>query len=190
MARVTVEDCVQVIQNRYELVLLAAQRARNISAGSMLTVDRDNDKNAVVALREIADQTINLDELKRHISRGVNRYSDTTSEDDTLLAISEEGTQEAPVSPFGLGEMTEVDFEEEKPEPEVETNPEMEEAVKLAAEEDAMAAALNNLPTEADLEQEIAAASIDEISDIATEEPASTLEESASEDNGDAKVSA
>ena len=60
MARVTVEDCVQKVPNRFELVLLAAQRARNISRGEELTVDRDNDKNPVVALREIADETIEL----------------------------------------------------------------------------------------------------------------------------------
>ena len=58
MARVTVEDCVQKVPNRFELVLLAAQRARNLSRGEELTIDRDNDKNPVVALREIADETI------------------------------------------------------------------------------------------------------------------------------------
>ena len=58
MARVTVEDCVEKIPNRFELVMLAAQRARNISAGAELTIDRDNDKNPVVALREIAEQTV------------------------------------------------------------------------------------------------------------------------------------
>ena len=60
MARVTVEDCIVQIPNRFELVLLAAQRARNIGRGEDLTLDRDNDKNPVVALREIADQTIDL----------------------------------------------------------------------------------------------------------------------------------
>ena len=65
MARVTVEDCVERIPNRFELVLLAAQRARNISRGEELTVDRDNDKNPVFALREIADATIELSKLER-----------------------------------------------------------------------------------------------------------------------------
>jgi len=88
MARVTVEDCVQVIPNRYELVLLAAQRARDISAGSVVSVDRDNDKNTVIALREIADQTINLDDLRRHIARGVNRQAEMSAEDDALLALA------------------------------------------------------------------------------------------------------
>ena len=64
MARVTVEDCVEQIPNRFELVAIAAQRARHISAGAELTIDRDNDKNPVVALREIADKTVNLRELE------------------------------------------------------------------------------------------------------------------------------
>lgn len=61
MARVTVEDCVEQVPNRFDLVMLAAQRAREISSGAQLTIDRDNDKNPVVALREIADQTISLE---------------------------------------------------------------------------------------------------------------------------------
>ena len=64
MARVTVEDCVKKVSNRYELVLLAARRARDISAGSPLTIDRDNDKNTVVALREIAEENIDLESLR------------------------------------------------------------------------------------------------------------------------------
>lgn len=64
MARVTVEDCVDKVPNRFELVLLAAQRAREILAGSPLTVEADNDKNPVIALREIAEETVELDELR------------------------------------------------------------------------------------------------------------------------------
>lgn len=64
MARVTVEDCIVHIPNRFELVLMAAQRAKQISSGTALTVDRDNDKDGVVSLREIADQTVSLDQLK------------------------------------------------------------------------------------------------------------------------------
>jgi DNA-directed RNA polymerase subunit omega len=74
MARVTVEDCVTKIPNRFELVMLAAQRARNISAGNPLTVDRDNDKNPVVALREIADSTVDLKELENGIIRGLQKF--------------------------------------------------------------------------------------------------------------------
>lgn len=67
MARVTVEDCIREIPNRFDLVLLAAQRGRQISAGSPLTVSRDNDKNPVVALREIAEKTISLEELQESL---------------------------------------------------------------------------------------------------------------------------
>ena len=63
MARVTVEDCIEIVQNRFELVMLSAQRARSLSSGSELTVDRDNDKNPVVALREIAEENLDLEDL-------------------------------------------------------------------------------------------------------------------------------
>ena len=74
MARVTVEDCVVQVPNRFELVLLAAQRAREITSGAPLTLDRDNDKNPVVALREIADTTIELDRLKDSVVRGMQKH--------------------------------------------------------------------------------------------------------------------
>jgi DNA-directed RNA polymerase subunit omega len=73
MARVTVEDCVLQVPNRFQLVMLAAQRAREISAGSQLTIDRDNDKNPVVALREIADTTVSLDHLADSLVKGLQR---------------------------------------------------------------------------------------------------------------------
>src|SRR5499425_534235 len=74
MARVTVEDCVIKIPNRFELVLLAAQRAREITSGAPLTLDRDDDKNPVVALREIADETVGLDHLKDSLVRGMQKH--------------------------------------------------------------------------------------------------------------------
>ena len=80
MARVTVEDCIEKVPNRFKLVLLAAHRARNISAGSALTIDRDNDKNPVVALREIADDTVDLDVLGESLVSGLQRV--LPSEDD------------------------------------------------------------------------------------------------------------
>lgn len=87
MARVTVEDCVEVIPNRFELVLLAARRAREISAGSTLTVDRDKDKNPVVGLREIAEQTISLEILKENLVKSMQRHGfrDETEDLDTEL---------------------------------------------------------------------------------------------------------
>lgn len=74
MARVTVEDCVDKVENRFELVLLAAHRGRMISSGSPLTIDRDNDKNPVVALREIADQTVAPEDLKEDLIHSLQKY--------------------------------------------------------------------------------------------------------------------
>jgi DNA-directed RNA polymerase subunit omega len=74
MARVTVEDCIDKVENRFELVLLAGHRARLISSGSPLTVDRDRDKNPVVALREIADETIAPDDLKEQLIHSLQKY--------------------------------------------------------------------------------------------------------------------
>lgn len=74
MARVTVEDCVLRVPNRFELVVLAGQRSREISAGAELTVDRDRDKNPVVALREIADETIELEELREEVVSSHQRH--------------------------------------------------------------------------------------------------------------------
>lgn len=74
MARVTVEDCVMKVPNRFELVLVAGQRARDISAGAKLTVERDNDKNPVVALREIADDTVPLENLQNALIQNLQKH--------------------------------------------------------------------------------------------------------------------
>lgn len=74
MARVTVEDCIDKVNNRFELVLLAAHRARMISSGSAITVPRDNDKNPVVSLREIAEQTVTPDDLKEELIHSLQKY--------------------------------------------------------------------------------------------------------------------
>jgi len=73
MARVTVEDCVEKVPNRFELVMLAAQRSRDISAGAEITLDRDNDKNPVVALREIAEETVDRDRLNDSLVRSLQK---------------------------------------------------------------------------------------------------------------------
>jgi DNA-directed RNA polymerase subunit omega len=83
MARVTVEDCVVKIPNRFELVLLAAQRAREITSGAPLSVDRDDDKNPVVALREIADETVGLDHLKDSLVRGMQKHVEMDEPEET-----------------------------------------------------------------------------------------------------------
>ena len=74
MARITVEDCVLKVPNRFELVLLAAQRAREISSGTPLTVDRDNDKNPVVSLREIGDGAISPEDLREDLIHSLQKY--------------------------------------------------------------------------------------------------------------------
>jgi len=93
MARVTVEDCVLKIPNRFQLVMMAAQRSRELSVGGELTVDRDEDKNPVVALREIADETIPLDELETAVIEGLQRNIDVDEiaeeEDDEMLQVTE-----------------------------------------------------------------------------------------------------
>jgi DNA-directed RNA polymerase subunit omega len=112
MARVTVEDCVLKIPNRFQLVMMAAQRSRELSVGGELTVDRDNDKNPVVALREIADETVPLDELENAVVEGLQRNIDVDElaeeEDDDMLQVSEalnelaglvEGGEEATAHP-------------------------------------------------------------------------------------------
>jgi DNA-directed RNA polymerase subunit omega len=76
MARVTVEDCIDKVDNRFELVLLASHRARMISSGSPLTIDRDRDKNPVVALREIADTTISPEDLKEDLIHSLQKHVD------------------------------------------------------------------------------------------------------------------
>lgn len=83
MARVTVEDCVVKVPNRFELVLLAAQRAREITSGVPLSIDRDDDKNPVVALREIADETISLPHLKEAVVRGMQKHIETDEPEET-----------------------------------------------------------------------------------------------------------
>ena len=92
MARVTVEDCIDKIPNRFDLVLASAQRARNISTGNPLTIDRDNDKNPVVALREIALETIDPDFLRDEIVKGLQKLSNPviSENDEELLEESTE----------------------------------------------------------------------------------------------------
>ena len=88
MARVTVEDCVTRIPNRFDLVMLAARRARDIAAGTSLTVDRDNDKNPVVALREIAEGTIDLAALKDEMIRGLQKHIEVDEPEEEAMELA------------------------------------------------------------------------------------------------------
>jgi DNA-directed RNA polymerase subunit omega len=85
MARVTVEDCVVKIPNRFELVMLAAQRARDISSGAAITVERDRDKNPVVALREIADETIDLDMLREGLVKSLQKHVEVDEPEEDAI---------------------------------------------------------------------------------------------------------
>jgi DNA-directed RNA polymerase subunit omega len=88
MARVTVEDCIDKVTNRFDLVLLAAERAREISGGAELTVDRDRDKNPVVALREIAEETVRPDQLKEGLVQSLQKVQVDEDEADEIGSIS------------------------------------------------------------------------------------------------------
>jgi DNA-directed RNA polymerase subunit omega len=90
MARVTVEDCVDKVPNRFDLVLMAAQRARQVSGGADLTIERDRDKNPVVALREIAEQTVKPRDLEEAIVSNLQKVRvDEEDETDELASLSE-----------------------------------------------------------------------------------------------------
>ena len=114
MARVTVEDCVVKVPNRFELVLLAAQRAREITSGAPLSLDRDDDKNPVVALREIADETIELDQLKDAVVRGMQKHVEMDEpEDAPELETTLFGVADPTGSVIGEDEIDEEAVEEE-----------------------------------------------------------------------------
>jgi DNA-directed RNA polymerase subunit omega len=89
MARVTAEDCVLKVPNRFELVMMASQRAREIGGGVTLTIERDNDKNPVVALREIAEETVILDELKESLVRGHQKVIASDEAEDEIIDLME-----------------------------------------------------------------------------------------------------
>ena len=96
MARVTVEDCIDKVDNRFELVLLASHRARMIASGAPLTIDRDRDKNPVVALREIADETIQPEDLKEEFIHSLQKQvevDEPEAESVPMIASSQQRTQ-------------------------------------------------------------------------------------------------
>ncbi len=102
MARVTVEDCVTKVPNRFELVMLAAQRARKISAGEAPVVERDNDKNPVVALREIAEESVDRHELEEGLIQGLQKYvemDEPEEEDLDLIALQQALTEDRDAGP-------------------------------------------------------------------------------------------
>ena len=116
MARVTVEDCIDKVPNRFELVLLASHRARTISAGSPITLERDNDKNPVVALREIAEQTVSSQDLKEAVIHSMQKYVevDEAEPDEAPLLAPEPVTpvlaQDDQASESSIDRMTEEEL--------------------------------------------------------------------------------
>src|SRR3954462_1887741 len=87
MARVTVEDCIDKVENRFDLVLLASHRARMVSSGAPITIDRDNDKNPVVALREIADQTVSPGDLKEDLIHSLQKYVEVDEPEPEMVPL-------------------------------------------------------------------------------------------------------
>jgi DNA-directed RNA polymerase subunit omega len=128
MARVTVEDCIDKVENRFELVLLASHRARMVSSGAQITVDRDNDKNPVVALREIAEQTVSPGDLKEDLIHTLQKYVEVDEpEPESVPLIGTSGNADADDNEVIVGDrMTEEELlkgleglapPEERPEP-------------------------------------------------------------------------
>jgi len=111
MARVTVEDCIDKVDNRFELVLLAGHRARAIASGSPITIDRDNDKNPVVALREIADQTISPEDLREELIHSLQKFTEVDEpEPETVPMIASGGSAGVDDSDIMLDRMTEEEL--------------------------------------------------------------------------------
>jgi DNA-directed RNA polymerase subunit omega len=127
MARVTVEDCIDKVENRFDLVLLASHRARMLSSGAPITLDRDNDKNPVVALREIADETISPGDLKEDLIHSLQKYVEVDEpEPEVPLIGAPGGTVDADDTEVAVDRMTEEELlkgleglapPEERPEP-------------------------------------------------------------------------
>ena len=114
MARVTVEDCVDKVPNRFELVLLSAHRARAVSAGAELTIDRDNDKNPVVALREIAERTVSPDELREDLIGSMQKRVETDEPEAESLQLLMSGEAPVEIDTFGAAAGTSDRMSEEE----------------------------------------------------------------------------
>jgi DNA-directed RNA polymerase subunit omega len=112
MARVTVEDCIDKVENRFDLVLLASHRARTISSGGPITVERDNDKNPVVALREIADTTISPDDLREELVHTLQKYVEVDEPEPSTVPLiaAPGGTVDADDTEVTVDRMTEEEL--------------------------------------------------------------------------------
>ncbi len=148
MARVTVEDCIIKIPNRFDLVILAGQRARNISAGAPLTIERDNDKNPVIALREIAESSVEVADLEEAVVKSLQKYVeiDEPETEDEMEMLTAESLAATVAEDLGqvVGEPEgqvegEVEAETESFEPESDVEADVEVAADdMAGEDDAV----------------------------------------------------
>jgi DNA-directed RNA polymerase subunit omega len=127
MARITVEDCVEIVPNRFKLVMYAARRARDIAAGAQLTVPRDNDKNSVIALREIAEQRVPLDGLEDRLIKSMQRHSarneiepEVEEEMDIVGWQEREARSGSSTSDLVLTDLADEELEDDIAEPETE----------------------------------------------------------------------
>lgn len=145
MARVTVEDCILKIPNRFDLVILAGQRARNISAGAPLTIERDNDKNPVIALREIAESSVEVADLEEAVVKSLQKYVeiDEPEAEDEMEMLTAESLAQTVAEDLGqvVGEPEgqvdgEIEAETESFEPESDIESEVEVTADEAAVED------------------------------------------------------
>jgi len=130
MARVTVEDCVEKVQNRFELVMLAAQRARKIGAGAPLLVERDNDKNPVVSLREIAGEQVSPEELKEELIKTNQRVIEMDDSEDVIDANDNEAEWNAIAAQRaaqGMDDLADLSDDEEDEEEGEEAGPSLED---------------------------------------------------------------
>ena len=128
MARVTVEDCVVKVPNRFDLVMVAAQRAREIAAGGTLTVERDNDKNPVVALREIAESSVDIDNLRQSLITGLQKHVETEEPEEDMMELIASDTNIAGVAYEASAEVEEeMQVESAEGAPEATTPPAGEE---------------------------------------------------------------
>ena len=112
MARVTVEDCIDKVTNRFDLVLLAAERAREISGGAELTIDRDRDKNPVVALREIAEETLSPGDLKEDLIHSLQKHVEVDEPENAPSAISNDADDDSVIAASDLSDDDNVTFDQ------------------------------------------------------------------------------
>ena len=110
MARVTVEDCIDKVDNRFDLVLLASHRARMVSSGAQITIDRDNDKNPVVALREIAETTISPEDLKEDLIHSLQKYVEVDEPEPDAPLVGTSGAVDADDTDVAVDHMSEEEL--------------------------------------------------------------------------------